>query len=105
MLIALDFFCHLVLNIVGVFYTSGLGLSAMGRRVEPGSLFSPDLLRANLCIRQDTPKKRQRVMDICVCVCVWVIAEKSVWIACQWLSIVRVVESIFINKESPQEVS
>ena len=50
----------------------------MGRRVEPGSLFSPDLLRANLCIRQDTPKKRQRVMDICVCVCVWVIAEKSV---------------------------
>ena len=97
MLIALDFFCHLVLNIVGVFYTSGLGLSAMGRRVEPGSLFSPDLLRANLCTRQDTPKKRQQVMDMCV----WVIAEKSIQIACQWLSIVRVVESIFINKESP----
>ena len=84
MLIALDFFCHPVLNIVGVFYTSRLGLSAMGRRVEPGSLFPQDLLRANLCTRQETPKKRQQVMDmcVCVCVCVWVIAEKLVQIAC-----------------------
>ena len=71
MLIALDFFCHLVLNIVGVFYTSGLGLFAMGRRVEPGSLFSPDLLGANLCTRQDTPKKKTTSNGyVCVCVCV-----------------------------------
>ena len=55
----------------------------MGRRVEPGSLFLQDLLRANLCTRQETPKKRQQVMDMCVCVCIWVIAKKSVRIACQ----------------------
>ena len=76
-----------VLNIVRIFYTSGLGLSAMGRRVEPGSLFPQDLLRANLCTIQETPKKRQQVMDmcvcVCVCVCVWVIAKKLVRIACQ----------------------
>ena len=81
LLTTLDFFCHPVLNIVEVFYTSRLRLSVVGRRVESSSLSLRDLLRASLCTRKDTPKKRQQAMDMCIYI--WVIAEKLVRIACQ----------------------